>query len=41
MKRMNHLEVLKKIVAGELPGAPVAEVLGFNVTEVEVGRVVV
>jgi uncharacterized protein (TIGR00369 family) len=41
MKRMNHLEVLKKIVAGELPGAPVAEVLGFNVTEVGVGRVVV
>jgi uncharacterized protein (TIGR00369 family) len=38
---MNHLEVLKKMAAGELPGAPVAEVLGFNVTEVEVGRVVV
>jgi uncharacterized protein (TIGR00369 family) len=38
---MNHLEVLKKIAVGELPGPPVAEVLGFNVTEVEVGRVVV
>nr|WP_263327804.1 PaaI family thioesterase [Neobacillus sp. Marseille-Q6967] len=38
---MNHLEGLKKMAAGELPGSPVAEVLGFNVTEVEEGRVVI
>jgi uncharacterized protein (TIGR00369 family) len=38
---MNHLEVLKKMAKGEIPGPPVAEVIGFHVTEVEKGRVVV
>jgi uncharacterized protein (TIGR00369 family) len=38
---MNHLETLKKMAKGEIPGPPVAEVIGFYVTEVEKGRVVV
>lgn len=38
---MNHLEVLKKMAKGEIPGSPVARVLGFDVTGVEVGRVVI
>jgi uncharacterized protein (TIGR00369 family) len=38
---MTHLERLKKMMAGEIPGAPVAEVLGFKITEVEEGRVVI
>jgi uncharacterized protein (TIGR00369 family) len=38
---MNHLENLKKMAAGELPGPPIAQVLGFNVTDVEEGMVVI
>ena len=38
---MNHLEGLKKMASGEIPGSPAAQVLGFNVVEVEEGRVVV
>jgi uncharacterized protein (TIGR00369 family) len=38
---MKHLEALKKMAAGEIPGAPVGEVLGFKVVEVEEGRVVI
>ncbi|WP_026567093.1 PaaI family thioesterase [Bacillus sp. UNC41MFS5] len=38
---MNHLEGLKKMMAGEIPGPPVAQVLGFKVAEVEEGRVVI
>lgn len=38
---MDHLEGLKKMATGELPGPPAAQVLGFIVTEVEVGRVAV
>jgi uncharacterized protein (TIGR00369 family) len=41
VKIMNHLEGLKKMAAGELPGSPAAQVLGFIVTEVEEGRVVI
>lgn len=38
---MSHLERLKKMMAGEIPGAPVAQVLGFEVVEAEEGRVVI
>jgi uncharacterized protein (TIGR00369 family) len=40
-EKMNHLEVLKKMAAGELPEPPAAQVIGFHVTDVEEGRVVV
>ena len=35
------LEYLQRIVRGELPGVPIGTTLGFKVTEVENGRVVV
>lgn len=38
---MNKLEGLKKMITGEIPGPPVAQVLGFNVVEAEEGRVVI
>ncbi|MBN6886301.1 uncharacterized protein (TIGR00369 family) [Cytobacillus horneckiae] len=38
---MKHLEGLQKMAAGDLPSAPIAELLGMNVTEVEVGKVVI
>ncbi|MDN7243885.1 PaaI family thioesterase [Planococcus shenhongbingii] len=38
---MSHLERLQKMMTGELPGAPVAQVLGFEVVEAEEGRVVI
>lgn len=38
---MNHLEGLKKMAKGEIPGSPAAQVLGFQVTDVEEGRVVI
>jgi uncharacterized protein (TIGR00369 family) len=34
------LEVLRAIAAGELPGAPIAELLGFEPIEAEEGRMV-
>jgi len=34
------LEYLKRIVAGEIPGVPIGETLGFRVIEVERGRIV-
>jgi uncharacterized protein (TIGR00369 family) len=34
------LQVLQAIAAGELPGAPIAELLGFEPVEAEEGRVV-
>jgi uncharacterized protein (TIGR00369 family) len=34
------LEVIRALAAGELPGAPIAELLGFGPVEVEEGRVV-
>lgn len=37
---MNHLEGLKKMAMGEIPGPPAAQVIGFKVTDVEEGRVV-
>ncbi|WP_423798522.1 PaaI family thioesterase [Neobacillus sp. SAB-20_R2A] len=38
---MSRLEGMKKMMTGEVPIAPVAEVLGFQVVEVEEGRVVI
>jgi uncharacterized protein (TIGR00369 family) len=38
---MNKLEGLKKMITGERPDPPVAEVLGFKVVEAEEGRVVI
>ncbi|WP_066312609.1 PaaI family thioesterase [Bacillus sp. FJAT-29814] len=38
---MNKLEGLKKMMTGESPNPPVAEVLGFKVVEAEEGRVVI
>lgn len=34
------LDVLRAVVAGELPGPPIADTLGFDLIEVEPGRVV-
>jgi uncharacterized protein (TIGR00369 family) len=34
------LEILRAIAAGELPGAPIADLLGFEPVEAEEGRVV-
>jgi uncharacterized protein (TIGR00369 family) len=34
------LELFRAMMAGELPGAPIAKTLGFNLVEVEPGRVV-
>ena len=38
---MKYLQLLEKVAAGELPGSPVSQVLGFEVKEVELGRVVI
>jgi uncharacterized protein (TIGR00369 family) len=37
---MTGLEMLRAIAAGELPGAPIADLLGFAPVEAEEGRVV-
>ena len=34
------LEFLRRIVAGEIPGVPIGDTLGFRLVEVEKGRVV-
>ena len=34
------LDVLRAVVAGELPGPPIADTLGFDLVEVDPGRVV-
>lgn len=36
---MSHLEYLRRIIAGEEQAAPVADLLGMRMTEVEKGRV--
>jgi uncharacterized protein (TIGR00369 family) len=41
MASMSGMEVLQKILRGELPTLPIAKTLGFSVTEVEEGRTVV
>lgn len=38
---MKYLQLLEKVAIGELPGSPVSQVLGFEVKEVELGRVVI
>lgn len=38
---MKYLHMLEKVAAGEIPGSPVSQVLGFEVVEVERGRVVI
>lgn len=37
-KTTRHLEHARQIARGELPSPPVAELIGFNVVEVDVGR---
>jgi uncharacterized protein (TIGR00369 family) len=37
---MTGLEVIRALAAGDLPGAPIAKLLGFGPVEVEEGRVV-
>jgi hypothetical protein len=37
---MTGLEMMRALAAGELPGAPIAELLRFAPVEVEEGRVV-
>lgn len=37
---LSGLEILRKMIAGELPGAPIAEPLNFRLAEVEEGRAV-
>ena len=39
-RKMSGLEYLKAIARGELPGAPIAHLVGFDLSEVEEGRVV-
>lgn len=40
MKSMSGLEVLQGILGGQIPGAPLGELLGFRPIEVEAGRAV-
>src|SRR5690349_20903931 len=37
---MDGLEFVRALASGEVPGAPVASTLGYRLTEVEAGRVV-
>jgi uncharacterized protein (TIGR00369 family) len=39
-KTTRHLDYAQKIARGELPGPPVAELIGFRIVEVDVGRAV-
>ena len=39
-KTMSGLEYLRAIARGELPGAPLADLMGFGFAEIEEGRVV-
>ena len=39
-REMSGLEYLRAMMRGELPGPPIAGLLGFGLVEVEVGRVV-
>jgi uncharacterized protein (TIGR00369 family) len=38
VKHLSGLEMLRAMIAGELPAAPIAEPLGFRLAEVEKGR---
>ena len=37
----NMLELLQKVAGGELPGPPVAQLIGFTLREVDTGRAVI
>ncbi len=37
---LSGLETIRRMIAGELPGPPIAETLGFRLVEVEQGRAV-
>lgn len=38
---MKPIELMKKMSTGEIPGPPAAEVIGYRITDVEEGKVVV
>jgi uncharacterized protein (TIGR00369 family) len=40
IKHLSGLDMLRAMIAGELPAAPIAEPLGFRLVEVEKGRAV-
>jgi len=40
-RTITGLDFLQRVVRGEVPGVPIGDTLGFRVTEVEKGRVVV
>jgi len=40
IKELSGLDMLRAMIAGELPAAPIAEPLGFHLAEVEAGRAV-
>jgi len=40
IKHLSGLEMLRAMIAGDLPAAPIAEPLGFRLIEVEKGRAV-
>ena len=37
---MKSIDAFRKMIAGELPGPPVGDLIGMRMTEVEPGRVV-
>jgi uncharacterized protein (TIGR00369 family) len=39
-KTTRHLEYARQIARGELPGPPVAELIGFRIVEVDIGQAV-
>ena len=40
LKTMSGLDIMRAIAIGELPGAPIAQLMGFRAAEVAEGRVV-
>ena len=40
VRRLSGLEMLRAMIAGDLPAAPIAEPLGFRLVEVDKGRAV-
>jgi len=39
-KTTRHLEYARQIALGELPGPPIAELIGFRIVEVDIGQAV-
>lgn len=37
-KSTRHLDVLQQLVRGEIPGPPIAQLIGFRPTHIELGR---